>query len=459
MDELSISAAAAEAPSADCLVVDGNTWTFSALSERVGSAIQALRAAGVEDGDRVALAPRADLDSIVWLYALFELGCPAVLIHPRLTEREQTAILDAASPAHVIRALSPEAAVPLRSSRPIPADRTLAVVYTSGTGRAPRGAMLSRRAFVASEAAHAANLGWHPDDRWLLGMPPAHVGGLSILTRCLIARRCVVLKEGPLDAADTLEIMERDGVTLLSVVPTMLRRLLANEDPFWRPSRALRAVLVGGAAFPDALRRQAASRGIPVLATYGCTEACSQVATQSPTQSGQPGSGAPLPGIEVRIENDEIQIRGDTLMDGYLGADHSAEPWTEDGWLRTGDAGAFAADGQLVVRGRIDDLIVSGGENVAPEEVEAWLCGTPGIVEACVFAVDDDEWGQRVAAALVVETPSYDLGGLRALMMRELAPYKRPKEVAILEGLPVNRTGKVDRAQVSRLCQGRLRPP
>ncbi len=458
MDELSICAAAAEAPSADCLVVDGETWSFSRVAGRVGAAIQALQAAGIERGDRVALTPGADFSSIVWLYALFELGCPAVLMHPRLSQREQAGVLGAASPVHVIRSSAPHGAAPIRATTSVPGDRTLAVVYTSGTRGRSRGALLSRRAFVASEAAHGANLGWRSDDRWLLGMPPAHVGGLSILTRCLIARRCVVSSEGRFDAAETLRILDRDRVTLLSVVPTMLRRLLAHENPSWHPSQALRAVLVGGAAFPDALRRQAASRGIPVLGTYGCTEACSQVAAQSSPQLGQGGSGAPLPGIEVRLVSGEIQVRSETLMDGYLDADRATEPWTEDGWLRTGDLGAFADDGQLVVLGRIDDLIVTGGENVAPEEVEGWLTTAPGILEACVFAVDDDEWGQRVSAAIVVESPEYDLDELRALMRRELAPHKRPKQVAIVESLPVNRSGKVDRAEVSRVCETKLHP-
>jgi len=458
MLELSIFAAARDAPSRDCLRADGHAWSFADVASRVGAAIDALLARGVKSGDEVALTPQADVDSAVWLYALFELGCPALLVHPRLTDRERAVVLESAAPIEIITREAPGGKGPAPTIDPIPEDRTLAIVYTSGSRGASRGARLSRRAFVASEAAHAANLGWLPEDRWLLGMPPAHVGGLSILTRCLIARRCVVLDPGPFDSAQTIRTMEREAVTLLSVVPTMLHRLLQSERPRWRPSPALRAVLVGGAAFPEALRSRASSRAIPALSTYGCTEACSQVATQTPEQAGLPGSGAPLPGIEVRIVDDEIQVRGPTLMQGYLGTRRSDEPWTEDRWFRTGDFGGFASDGQLVVHGRLDDIIVTGGENVAPQEVEAWLESVPGVAAACVFGVADSEWGQRVVGAIVAETPAYDPDTLRARMKSELAPHKRPKDLAVLDAFPLNRSGKIDRSRVRALVDAKLRP-
>jgi O-succinylbenzoic acid--CoA ligase len=401
-----------------------------------------------------------DVDSIVWLYALFELGCPAVLLHPRLSERERGVVLGEAQFTHMITEQVPEGAVADAPSRPGPisADRTLSIAYTSGSRGTPRGARLSRRAFIASEAAHAANLGWLPEDRWLLCMPPAHVGGLSVLTRSLIARSCVVLSPGAFDPAEVTGVMARHRVTLLSVVPTMLSRLLALEAPPWKPSSELRAVLVGGAPFPDALRALASKRGVSTLATYGCTETCSQIATQSPAQSGQPGCGAPLPGVEVRIEEGEIHVRGDVLMDGYVGESRSGAPWTSDHWLRTGDFGSFLPDGQLLVRGRVDDLIVTGGENVAPQEVEAWIESVPGIVSACVFSLPHDDWGEEVVAAVVADSTRYSADAFREQLANDLAPHKRPKRICMLEAMPLNRAGKVDRAAVAAQCSGKLRP-
>jgi acyl-CoA synthetase (AMP-forming)/AMP-acid ligase II len=160
--------------------------------------------------------------------------------------------------------------------------------------------------------------------------------------------------------------------------------------------------------------------------------------------------------VEVRIEQGEIQVRGNVLMDGYLGNGRSGSPWTSDGWLRTGDLGSFLSDGQLLVRGRIDDLIVTGGENVSPEEVEAWLESVPGILSACVFSLRHEEWGEEVVAALVIDATRYDAATLRTRLANELAPHKRPKRICALDALPLNRSGKIDRAAVGVACSGRL---
>jgi o-succinylbenzoate---CoA ligase len=253
-----------------------------------------------------------------------------------------------------------------------------------------------------------------------------------------------------------MRLMTEHRVTLASLVPTMLRRLLSSESPKWTPSAELRAVLVGGAHLPDGLRELSVERKVPILTTYGCTEACSQVTTQRPDQSGLPGSGAPLRGVEVRIEQGEIQVRGNVLMDGYLENDRSGSPWTSDGWLRTGDLGSLLSDGQLLVRGRIDDLIVTGGENVSPEEVEVWLESVPGIEAACVFSLRNEEWGEEVVAALVIDATRYDAATLRTRLANELAPHKRPKRICMLGALPLKRSGKIDRAAVAVACSGRL---
>jgi O-succinylbenzoic acid--CoA ligase len=457
MTELSILAAAEEFPEMPCLIAHGEVYSYAQIAARSAALIDRLASAGLEPGDRVALIPRADVDSIVSLFALFEIGCSALLVHPRLTGREREQVLASAGEPPTIDPYAPTptiATLPVHA--PVPEDRTLAIVYTSGSRGAPRGAKLSRRAFLASARAHRDHLGWLPDDRWLLAMPPAHVGGLSILSRSLIARSCVVVASGPFEPAAILDLLEQQRVTLMSLVPTMLQRLL-DADPTWSPPPFLRAVLVGGAPFPEALRQRAVARQIPALATYGCTEACSQVATQSPSEIGQPGSGRPLQGIEVRIEGAEIQVRGEILMDGYLGEAQDGETWADGGWLRTGDQGRFLPDGQLQVLGRLDDRIVTGGENVSPLEVEAWLETLVGISSACVFGVPDPSWGEVVAAAIAIEPALFDFEILRDAIRSGLAGHKRPRRIAVLDELPLNRSGKVDRARVLSLASTRFR--
>ena len=242
------------------------------------------------------------LATAITLYALLELRTPALLIHPRLTDAERAA---------QVRAID-------RRERPLPADAA-AILHTSGTTGTPRAAVLTRAALIASAAASAANLGWQDDDRWLLCMPVARIGGLSILTRCLAARRCVVLAAG-FDAATFPDGVATDGITLASLVPTMLHRVL-DAHPGWVPPPQLRAVLVGGAAAPPALLRRAQERGLPIVLTYGMTETCSQVVATPYAARHAPGdcgTGRALPGADLRIRDGQIEVRGPMLMAGYL---------------------------------------------------------------------------------------------------------------------------------------------
>src|SRR6185295_3394697 len=279
----------------------------------------------------------------------------------------------------------------------------LAALATSGSSGTPHVVLLSRRAFLAAAAASAGNLGWLPDDRWLLCLPLAHVGGLSVVTRCLLARHPVVLAE-PDSGAVSLEQRLARAILggrprLLSLVPTQLSALLQLWPKFELPNH-VRVILTGGAAASASLLAACAKRGWPVLTSYGMTETCSQIATQPPSvlQEAGSGVGCVLPGVELRIVGGAIQVRGPTLFSGYLLG--PAESFDADGWFSTGDLGRWDENGQLHVLGRSDQVIISGGENVAPAEVEAALEACAGVLEACVFPVPDEHWGQLVAAAL-----------------------------------------------------------
>jgi len=327
------------------------------------------------------------------------------------------------------------------------------MVSTSGSSGHPKGVILSRNAFLASARASTANLGWQDDDRWLLSMPTAHVGGLSIVTRCLGARRCVALSKQPRFTAEGFtEEIESHRITLASLVPTMLHRLL-QTSPSWMPPSHLRAILLGGAAAPKDLLAQAADREIPLLTTYGLSEACSQVTTQSYQalrrgvfNRGQLGVGAPLAGTELRIQEDEIQVRGPNLMDGYHLLSAREPLFLDGGWFPTGDLGRLDEAGNLHVLGRTGDRIITGGENVDPVEVEAALLLHPNLREACVFGIEDPEWGQKVCAALVVAgsgPPGAD--EITTFLSLHLAGYKQPRSLIFVPALPLLPNGKLDR--------------
>lgn len=453
MTALSLRLAAQDSPSSEALVdlATGRRLTFAALLDRAQSVGRLLAARGVGAGDRVTLRATNRVETAAALLAMFDRGVTAVPLHPRLTEAEAAALRgDAEAAAHLDDDALDEV---VRGANDLPIslrERDIAaMLYTSGTSGRPKGALLPHAALRASAAASATNLGWRADDRWLLCLPLCHVGGLSVLTRCLLARRPVALLPR-FDPDAVLDAIVRDRTTLLSVVPTMLHALLERDRE--NALARVRAVLVGGAACPMGLREEAAARGIQCLATYGLTEACSQVATQTPVDPprAREGVGRVLPGLALRLtdvggaevgvgEVGRILLRGKALMRGYRGM-----PPVGEGWFDTGDHGARDEDGTLTVHGRRTDLIVTGGENVYPLEVELVAAAHPRVAQAMVFGVSDPVWGQRVAMLVVPRGP-LDLDALRGWMTARLAGFKRPRSVAVVDALPSLPSGKPDR--------------
>ncbi|WP_437310574.1 AMP-binding protein [Sorangium sp. So ce388] len=472
----------------------GGALRFGELAPAVAAVCARLARAGIGQGARVALVAPNALGTVVVLHALLSVGAVLVPIHPRLTAGEAGVLIDDARPDLVLRepelaALLDEAGSRLaalddrgpRAAEPagvVPPDPAgdLAIVYTSGTTGRPKGAVLPRRAFLAAAEGSAANLGVRDDDRWLLCMPLCHVGGLSIVTRCLLARRAVILAPR-FEPASVLASIVRDRATLLSVVPTMLLALLeADRD---NVLARLRAVLVGGAGAPERALDECARRGVPALTTYGLTEACSQVTVQRPRdpRTREPGSGAPISGVELRVDGagsdgvGRIEIRGPVLFRGYYRGPERAPELLVDGagWFSTGDLGALDAAGRLHVAARRSDLIVTGGENVYPAEVEHALASCAGVAGAVVFGVPDERWGQIVAAAIVPDQaapaasggaalPPALLDDLAAAVAARLAPHKRPRRVCAAAALPVTPAGKLDRAGAAARFAAALAP-
>lgn len=471
MEVLSVFAAANAVPDTPAWIFADRTWTFGELGERVTAAAAWLRAQGVQPGDRVAFRARPTPASLLALFAVPAASGTVAPLHPRFTEAENATALAVIAPCRfldddqlsaMLRASARRAgprAIPPRSS-----GHPWAVLLTSGTTGIPKGVALPARAFVASARASSEVLPFGRRERWLLALTPAHVGGLSILTRSMLARKTVVVQDG-FDAARTLETIRRHGVSRLSAVPAMLDALLAEDRP--NRLRRLTAIIVGGAAAPRALLETCASRGVHARTTYGMTEACSQVTLQREDATRHVGedSGVALPGVEIELRTDGngspgegiIRVRGPVTCLGYVG--ETRGPVDADGWLETGDRGRLLEDGRLVVLGRGAEMIVTGGENVAPVEVERVLEECAGVRQALVFGVPDPRFGQIVAAALVTENHhGLDHRRLSRLLERKLASFKRPRRVAVVRALPRTPGGKPDRAGAARLLSAELEP-
>jgi len=411
--------AARTRPDAIALRAEDGVLRYGELLEAATLAAQRLGALGVRPGDRVAIALPARRAFAQTLHGCLLLGAPAVPVDLRLKPSERRA--RTADCAAVVTAPLDgllDAGTPIAGTHDL--DAAAIVVHTSGTTSGPRAVELTYGNWLWSALGSAAALGVDADDAWLCTLPLSHVGGLSILVRSAIYATSVVLHERFDAEAAADEIATR--ATLVSVVPTTLHRLL---DAGLRHPPQLRAALVGGAPITPALLERAAAAGVPTVSTYGLTEACSQVTT----------GGPPLFCTRVRIgDAREILVAGPTVAPGALSA---------DGWLHTGDEGAVD-DGKLIVTGRAGDTIITGGENVAPAEVEAVLESHRAVAEAAVHGVPDPEWGERLVATVVLragETATDE--ELRGYCRVRLAGYKVPRVYRFSPELPRTASGKL----------------
>jgi len=422
-----LARAAAAHPDRPAVVTAEGAPTCADLARTAAAGAGALVARGVGKGDRVALALPPGRAFAEALHACLWLGAVVVPVDLRLAPAERERWSDGA-------AVVVSEALELAGRGPAPApagpDHPVVRTHTSGTSRGARPVTLTRSNWEASARGTAAALGVHPRERWLCVLPATHVGGLSILIRSAIHATTAVVHAG-FDAAAVRRSLQEDGITLVSLVPTMLARLL---DAGLQSPPALRCALVGGGPVPPALLNRAREAGIPVAQTYGLTEACSQVTVSA---IGDPSTaGMPLPGTDVRIAADgEILVAGPTIAPGAAG---------DDGFLHTGDLGSLDGAGRLTITGRKSEIIVTGGENVAPAEVESVLAQHPAVADSAVFARPDAEWGERVSAAVVLRPGlSASPEELRAHCAGRLAGFQVPKDFDLVPELPRTPTGKV----------------
>ena len=326
-----------------------------------------------------------------------------------------------------------------------PPPGTAVVIATSGSTGAAKSVALSGAALRASAGATATRLGGPA--RWLLALPAEHVAGVQVIVRALLAGappQAQDLRDGfrP-DAFAAATARLGPGPRHTSLVPTQLLRLLEDGGAGLDALRDYRAVLVGGAALDAGLRARALDAGVRVVATYGMSE----------TAGGCVYDGVPLDGVTADLDDGgRILLGGPTLATGYVGLPEETAAAFAGGRFRTGDLGAWDG-GRLVVLGRADDVIVTGGEKVPPAAVERVLAAQPGVLAACVVGVPDPEWGQVVGAA-VVASGQPDAAAWRAAVRAELGRAAVPRRLVTVAALPVRGIGKPDRAAVAALLTG-----
>jgi O-succinylbenzoic acid--CoA ligase len=377
-------------------------------------------------GDLVAVALAPGRAWLPIMRLARDVGFAVLPIHMGLAAPERDRLLERAQPTVIVDA----GGIRRIEGRPAGAEIAL-VIATSGTSGSPGLAEVPHSAVAAAVQASAEVLRAGASERWLSCLPLAHIGGMLVVCRHLVLGAPVSFRSR-LTAASVAAVTD---ARFTSIVPTQLTRLLdAGSD-----LRHFRAMLVGGSGMDAALRERAAAAGVSVVPTYGMTETCGGVVY----------AGRPLPGVDVRESAaGELLIRGPTLMRGYrLDPAATAAAFDADGWLHTGDGGEIEADGTVRVRGKLADVIVSGGEKIWPAEVEAALAGHPAVAAVSVSASADREWGQRVVARVVPRNrgapPS--LESLRSHAAATLARHKLPRELILVEAVDRTVLGKIRR--------------
>jgi O-succinylbenzoic acid--CoA ligase len=370
-----------------------------------------------------------------------KLGAVALPLSPRLTEAERAAVLAVERPAvdlnDAAELTQTEADLPLLGEHDM--SDLQCRILTSGTSGEPRPIGLTYGNFLFSAMGSAFNLGVEPTDRWLCCLPLSHVAGLSIILRSVIYGTTAVLLDG-FNTDQVANTLVSGDISVLSLVPTQLIRLLEADADLFAP----RAILIGGGPVPPDALREALDRGATVVQTYGMTETCSQVTTLAPEDAERRvgSAGRPLLTSHIRIEAGEILVQGPTVAPGCYEA---------DGWLHTGDLGSIDDEGFLYVTGRSSEVIVTGGENVMPAEVEAVLVSHPAVADAAVVGRPDPEWQEAVCALVVLaEDAKVSEEDLRSHCQSSLAGHKVPKRVDFVSGLPRTASGKLLRGQLPK---------
>ncbi|MGH2319564.1 o-succinylbenzoate--CoA ligase [Planococcus sp. SE5232] len=447
-------------------------WTFSEINDVALVYAGKLKTLGVKANSRVAILAKSNPESIFVMYGCLHLGCEMVMLNERLAKAELAYQIDDSEVDHILAAdvlkekldsstmilfseIKEAVALEIEPQKQWRQDRTISIMYTSGTTGNPKGVRQTAENHFSSAVSSALNIGISPDDVWLCSVPLFHISGFSILMRSLIYGMGVRLYE-KFDAERSAEEICSGKVTYMSMVGVTLERILSHmERASMQASPRFKAALAGGGPIPVAYIKRANNRGIPVLQTYGMTETSSQTTTlQSADAEWKIGSsGKPLFLYQVKIdgtekagEPGEILIHGPQVTPGYIGA-FAERKVQEDGWLHTGDVGYLDDEGFLFVVDRRSDLIVSGGENIYPAEIEKVLLAHPAVREAGVCGAASDKWGE-VPVAFVVLNKEAAADDLLAYCREQIASYKVPKRLSFVEELPRNASNKLLRREL-----------
>lgn len=475
-----LRAAAESTPHAPAAKDPKSALTYQQLDQLAARLHAALELREVKSGDNVAILARNSIEYVALLFAIARIGAVAVPLNYRLSNRElqrqisfldiRLAITDTVNESaagslfhsHVTFDSLEKSSTAAPEKRPqikIDLEADCCVIFTSGSSGEPKGVALSIGNLYYNALGSNANIRLAPGDSWHLSLPLFHVGGIGIVFRSILAGSQIFIAAN-FESSTVSQLIDRAEVTHISLVPTMLQRLIASRE-FRSFPISLKAILLGGAPLGPQLRDQITNLGVPAITSYGMTETASQITATAPGESRDKlaTSGRVLPHATIRINSDgnlgvgEILVKGEVVCRRILGSDSSR--FTADGWLRTGDIGRLDAGGYLTVLGRKDDMFISGGENIFPQEITDLVEQYREVSAAAVIAVPDKEWGERPLLFVELrEGESLNEESLMARLAEDLARYKVPKRVFVLDKMPRTALGKIDKQALFVLSAG-----
>ncbi len=471
-------------PDRTAVYFNNEELSFKELYEGARKTAGQLQQFGIKKADFAAVLLKNHLDTVVILFALQLLGAKAVILNNRLTPAELSwqlkdshsaflvlesdfeSIINEIPPA--LKAITKEKLFAAPSAFPaiqteVDLNDVCTIMYTSGTTGNPKGVMQTYGNHWWSSVGSALNLGFMEEDCWLCTVPLFHISGYSILMRSVIYGMPIVLHER-FDVNKAIEDIHAKRVTIMSVVSTMLSRMVTHLDNASLPQH-FRCMLLGGGPAPQPLLEACVKKQIPVFQSYGMTETASQIVTLAPEYSLKRlgSAGKPLFPYQLKIvledgreamanEAGEIVVKGPNVTLGYLFRPDATKEKLQDGWLYTGDVGYVDEDGFLFVLDRRADLIISGGENIYPAEIEAALLEHEKIADAGVIGVSDEGWGQVPVAFIAAKNGCVVTSAeLSQFCVERLAKYKIPKEFIFVEELPRNAAKKLLRRKLQEI--------
>jgi fatty-acyl-CoA synthase len=434
-------------PSKVALAQGDRTLTYGELAHQVDRLAGALAARGVERGDRVAYLGPNDISTFETFFAAGRLGALFVPLNTRLTEAELRVVLDDAAPRVLVRGPEPVEVAPPAPETDVGLDDDAVILYTSGTTGRPKGAVLSHGNLTFNTMNQLAHADVRGTDVALCTAPLFHATGLGQVSLPVLFKGGTVVVAPKFDPAWMLATIEQQHIATFSAVPTMLQMLCDHPDFGRTDLGSLRYVIYGGSMVTERVALAWQRRGVEILQGYGMTEASPGVFLAVPDGARDRPVSAGVPHFFTDVsltDAGELLVRGLNVFRGYWNRPDATEKALSGGWFHSGDVVRIDADGWSYVVDRITDMIISGGENVYPAEVEAAINALPGIVDCAVVGVPDEQWGE-VGRAHVVMTPDalWSEATLRDALRDELAPFKIPKDVRFLAALPRTATGKV----------------